>query len=191
MIATLLFWGFSLLLLGSALLVITLQNPVKSVLCLVLCFFAATALWLLLSAEFLALILILVYVGAVMTLFLFVVMTLPIDADTLRSPYLRFYLPIGLFVTALIAALLIYALHHTQLPLPIISDSPKPIANVNALGDVLYTQYALPFEIAAVILLTAMIAAISLTLYDPIKRKQQSIDAQVKVKREDRVRLVK
>jgi NADH-quinone oxidoreductase subunit J len=194
MMTTLLFVGFSALLLISAFLVITLQHPVKSALFLVVCFFAATGLWLMLTAEFLALILILVYVGAVMTLFLFVVMTLSVDIHALKQPYLKIYLPVGLLITALLTVLLMVALQGSDFSLvnnmtqaSLLSKEPNTIA----LGKVLYTQYVLAFEIAGVILLVAMIAAISLTLHGPIKRKQQSIDAQVSVKREDRVRLVK
>lgn len=193
MIQTLLFCVFSFMLLGSALMVISLHNPVKTALFLVLCFFSATGLWLLLNAEFLALILILVYVGAVMTLFLFVVMTINIDIETLKHPHLRYYLPMGLLLTAFLAALLVYVLKTTQSPFVIfaVNNSAASQSNVSALGNILYTQYALPFEISAIILLVAMIAAISLTLYEPIRRKQQEIDNQVNVRREDRVRLVK
>src|SRR3982750_3296894 len=110
MIPNLLFIIFSSVMLFSALMVISLQHPVRSALFLVVCFFSATGLWLLLSAEFLALILVLVYVGAVMTLFLFVVMTINIDIASLRQPYLKYYLPIGLLITAFLTALLIYVL---------------------------------------------------------------------------------
>lgn len=193
-IQNLLFFAFSGLLIFSALMVVALQRPVQCALFLVVCFFAATGLWLLLTAEFLALVLILVYVGAVMTLFLFVVMTLNMDIATLKNQYLKYYLPIGLIITALLAALLTYVLHHVHLSSSLISSadfSITHISNTRQLGDVLYTQYALPFEIAAVILLVAMIAAISLTLSEPIRRKQQSIDEQIRVNAKDRVRLVK
>jgi len=193
MITTLLFVAFSAMLLISALLVITLQHPVKSALFLVVCFFAATGLWLMLTAEFLALILILVYVGAVMTLFLFVVMTLSIDIQSLKQSYLRIYVPAGLIITALLTALLIVALRGTDI-LSVQAGQDILISqasNTMALGKVLYTQYVVAFEIAGVLLLVAMIAAISLTLYQPIKRKQQSISEQVKVRREDRVRLIR
>jgi NADH-quinone oxidoreductase subunit J len=190
---TILFIIFSGLLLGSALMVILSYNPVKSALFLVLCFFSATGIWLLLNAEFLALVLILVYVGAVMTLFLFVVMTINVDFATLKQPYMRYYIPIGLFIAAIIVSLLVYALIHTHTSLVIQTSSVIGIPDVNTvqLGDVLYTQYALPFEIAAVILLVAMIAAISLTIFQPIHRKQQDIGEQIRVRREDRVKLIK
>lgn len=193
MITTLLFIAFSAMLLISALLVIILQHPVRSALFLVVCFFAATGLWLMLTAEFLALILILVYVGAVMTLFLFVVMTLSIDIQSLKQSYLRLYVPAGLIITALLTALLIVALRGTDI-LSVHAGQEmlfSQISNTMALGKVLYTQYVVAFEIAGVLLLVAMIAAISLTLYEPIKRKQQSVGEQVKVNRNDRVRLVK
>jgi NADH-quinone oxidoreductase subunit J len=177
---------------ASALMVITAQHPVKSALALVVCFFGATGLWLLLTAEFLALILILVYVGAIMTLFLFVVMTINIDYANLKQPFLRYYIPMGLLITALLVALLIYAIGATHAPFMILPQNPATAAmpNVNQLGNVLYTQYALPFEIAAIILLVAMIAAISLTLYDAIHRKQQNISDQIKVNPKDRVKLI-
>lgn len=193
-IQNLLFFAFSSLLIFSALMVVALQRPVQCALFLVVCFFAATGLWLLLTAEFLALVLILVYVGAVMTLFLFVVMTLNMDIAALKNQYLKYYLPIGLMIAALLAALLIYVLHRVHLSPSLISSadfSLSNISNTRQLGDVLYTQYALPFEIAAVILLVAMIAAISLTLSEPIRRKQQSIDEQIRVNAKDRIRLVK
>jgi NADH-quinone oxidoreductase subunit J len=192
-ITNLLFMAFSFLLLASALMVITVQNTVKSALFLVLCFFAATGLWLLLTAEFLALILILVYVGAVMTLFLFVVMTLNIDPTSLRQPYLKFYIPAGLIFTALLSSILIYALGHTQSPFIISASNLNTLgsSNVSQLGNILYTQYALPFEITGVILLVAIIAAISLSLFQPFTSKHQVIKDQINVRKEDRLRKVK
>lgn len=193
LIPNILFWCFALLMLGSALMVVVSQHPVKSVLFLVLTFFAATGLWLLLTAEFLALVLILVYVGAVMTLFLFVVMTIQVDFQQLKQEFLRYYLPLGLVMVALLGGLLFYAIEPTHSVIPQLGQM-QPVAqigNTTQLGELLYTQYIFPFEITAVILLVAMIAAISLTLSDPIRRKQQNVDEQVKVKREDRVRLVK
>ncbi len=192
-IPTILFWCFSLLMLGSALMVVVSQHPVKSVLFLVLTFFAATGLWLLLTAEFLALVLILVYVGAVMTLFLFVVMTIQVDFNTLKQPFLRYYVPMGLVMAALLGGLLFYAIEPTHSVIPHMGQM-QPVAqigNTTQLGELLYTQYIFPFEITAVILLVAMIAAISLTLSDPIRRKQQNVSDQVKARKEDRVRLVK
>ena len=193
MIANLLFIAFSLLLLGSGLMVITVQNPVKSALFLVLAFIAASGLWLLLTAEFLALILVLVYVGAVMTLFLFVVMTLNIDIASLQQPYLKFYIPLGLIFTAMLGGILIYVLGHTQSPFIIYAQNMNTVSasNVTQLGTQLYTQYALPFEMTGVLLLIAIIAAISLSLFQPLTSKHQSIEAQINVRKEDRLRRVK
>lgn len=193
MIVNLLFIAFSVLLLGSALMVISLQNPVKSALFLVLTFFAATGIWLLLTAEFLALILILVYVGAVMTLFLFVVMTLNVDPMTLRQPHLKFYVPLGLLFTALLSAILVFALTHTHSPFIIYPQNVNTVgaSNASQLGNLLYTEYALPFEITGVILLVSIIAAISLSIFQPFTSKHQSIEDQINVRKQDRLRTVK
>lgn len=193
MIVDLFFIGFSGLLLFSALMVVTLSHPVRSALFLVLAFFAATVLWLLLAAEFLALILILVYVGAVMTLFLFVIMTLNIDLVSLQEPYKKLYIPIGLLFTALLSGILVYALFKTHSPFIIYAQNMNTLSlsNVSQLGHVLYTTYALPFEITGVILLVAIIAAISLSLFDPITSKQQSAGDQINVSKQDRLRVIK
>lgn len=200
MFLTFLFWFFSALLLGAALMVVVSQHPVRSVLFLVLCFFAASALWLLMSAEFLALVLILVYVGAVMTLFLFVVMTINVDFASLKQPFLRYYVPLGLLLTAMLTALLIYVISpaHSMAATSLTQNlnasmvsTANATSNVMQLGGVLYTDYVYPFEIAAVILLVAIIAAISLALSEPYQRKQQSVYAQVTVKRHERIRIVK
>lgn len=193
-----LFIVFAGLLLFSALMVITLQNPVKSVLFLVLAFFAAAGLWLLLTAEFLSLILILVYVGAVMTLFLFVVMTLNIDLAGLKQNYLKFYIPLGLVFTAVLSALLIYAVSKSHLLIPAtlpannnLNQNLGEISNTVELGKLLYTQYALQFEITGVILLVAIIAAISLAIFQPFTSKHQSVEAQININKSDRIRTVK
>ena len=193
MIVDLLFIGFSALLLFSALMTVTLSHPVRGVLFLVLTFFAATVLWLLLTAEFLALILILVYVGAVMTLFLFVVMTLNIDLVSLQQPYKKLYIPLGLLFTALLSSILVYALFKTESPFIMYAQNVNTIslANVTQLGQVLYTDYALPFEITGVILLVAIIAAISLSLFQPVTSKQQSASEQIDAKKQDRLRIIK
>lgn len=188
----LIFYLFSAVLLLSGTLVITSRNPVHGVLFLVLAFFASAVLWLLLEAEFLALALIFVYVGAVMTLFLFVVMMLTIDLAPLREGFMR-YLPIGLVVMVALAALIIFAIgpqHFSLAQYPAPQPAGAEESNVQALGAVLYTQYAYPFEIAAVLLLVAIIAAVSLAHHGRRKSKTQNIREQVTVRREDRVRLV-
>lgn len=183
------FYIFSGLAILSSLMVVTSRDPVRSALFLVLAFFASSALWILLEAEFLALVLIVVYVGAVMTLFLFVVMTLPIEAQRKRS-YIS--LPITVLGTALLLALLIQALHPTHF-LQNLSGGihASDYSNVKELARVLYTEYAYPFEVAGVLLLVAIIAAISLNMKAERNRKVQKISEQIAVKREDRIRIVK
>ena len=182
---------FSTLAIGSALYVITTSNPVRSVLALVLTFFAMTGIWLLLSAEFLALILLLVYVGAVMTLFLFVVMMLNINTENKRSGFVR-YLPFGALLMVLITGVLVTAVAPSYLGLSLQAPAPYPAdySNISALGGVLFTQFAYPFEIAGVILLTAIVAAIALAHRGPLRRKVQNVDKQISVRPEDRVRLI-
>ncbi len=188
---TVLFYVFSAILLGSAVLVITARNPVYSALYLVLAFFSAAALFLLLGAEFLGLILILVYVGAVMVLFLFVVMMLDINLARLREGFLR-YLPLGLAV-ALVGVLELSAVFWTaplgRLTAPAGSLS-HGTSNTRALGTLLYTHYLYPFEIAATILLVAIIAAIALTLRRRPETRTQAIGEQLAVQVRDRLRMV-
>ena len=185
-----LFYVFSAVLLLAALLVITARNPVYSALYLVLAFFNAAALFLLLGAEFLGLILILVYVGAVMVLFLFVVMMLDINLARLQEGFLR-YLPLGLAV-AIVGVLELVVVFWTA-PLGRVS-APGPIPanadNTRALGELLYTHYLYPFEIAAVILLVAIIAAIALTLRRRPDAKAQAVGKQVAVTVRERLRMV-
>lgn len=177
----------------SGLMVVLAKNPVRAILFLVLAFFASAGLWLLLEAEFLALILVLVYVGAVMTLFLFVVMMLNVDVLEQRRGFVS-YLPIAVCVALLVAGLTINVLGPKRFGL---LSSPPPeshqvnYSNIANLGDVLYTDFAYPFEISALILLTAIIAAISLTHRRPKGRKQQNTAAQIAVRPEDRVKLIK
>ncbi len=187
----LIFYAFATLAVGSALYVITASNPVRSVLALVVTFFAMTGIWLLLSAEFLALILLLVYVGAVMTLFLFVVMMLNIDTENKRKGFVR-YLPFGALLMVLITGLLVAAVAPGYLGVTATPPQPFPAdySNISALGSILFTQFAYPFEIAGVVLLTAIIAAIALAHRGPLRRKVQRVDKQVAVRPEDRVRLV-
>lgn len=189
-VTTILFYVFSAILLGSATLVVTARNPVYATLYLVLAFFNAAALFILLGAEFLGLILILVYVGAVMVLFLFVVMMLDINLARLKEGFLS-YLPLGLAIAILGVLELVVVfwaspLGHITAPAAI----PANADNTRALGILLYTQYLYPFEIAAVILLVAIIAAIALTLRRRTGAKTQNIGAQMAVRAKDRVHLV-
>lgn len=186
------FYLFSLLMLGSATAVITARNPVHSVLFLVLTFFAASAIWIFLQSEFLALALIFVYVGAVMTLFLFVVMMLNIDLAPLRKGFIR-YLPLGLLVIILLMAFLFIAIKpgYTNFDAYKMVVQPADYSNVKALGSILYTDYVYPFELAAVLLLVAIIAAITLTFRGRRNRKLQQINEQVRVRKEDRIKIIK
>ena len=183
------FYAFSAILIFAALRVITTRNPVHAALWLVLSFFSAAGIWLLLQAEFLAIALVLVYVGAVMVLFLFVVMMLDVNFDTLRRHF-RSYLPIGAAVGALV--LFEMALMIARSAVGGGADAPPPPAgsNTKALGVLLYVDYVYPFEIAAVVLLVAIVAAIALTHRERKERKHQDPGAQVKARREDRVRLI-
>ncbi|MDO8828009.1 NADH-quinone oxidoreductase subunit J [Methylophaga sp.] len=185
-----LFYCFAAILLFAATMVITVRNPVRAALFLVLAFFTSAAIWLMLEAEFLAITLVLVYVGAVLVLFLFVVMMLDIDTSTLKEGFTR-YMPLGLLVAVLIVLELIAVLGVAnfgldQFPAPEASEE----SNTKVLGRLLYTVYVYPFEIASVILTVAIVAAIMLTLR-PHKRKTQDPAQQVKVRSKDRVRLVK
>ena len=188
------FYVFAAILVFAATMVITRRNPVHSALFLVLAFVSSAGIWLLAEAEFLAIVLVLVYVGAVMVLFLFVVMMLDIDVATLRAGFIR-YLPAGLLVAALMVVeifLVIYGgsfgVDRFAIPAPQGSD----YNNTEALGGVLYTVYMYPFEIAAVILLVAIIAAIGLTMRKRPETRYQDPSEQVRVRKgADRVTLVK
>jgi NADH-quinone oxidoreductase subunit J len=182
----LIFYFFAAILLFAATMVITVRNPVRAALFLVLAFFTSAALWLMLHAEFLAISLVLVYVGAVLVLFLFVVMMLDIDLAPLKEGFTR-YLPLGILVAALIVVEMI-----TVLNVPAFDIGPAQLgdeSNTRMLGRMLYTVYVYPFEIASVILTVAIVAAITLTLREH-KRKLQHVGKQVAVRRQDRVRLV-
>ncbi len=186
------FYLFAALLVFAALRVITARNPVHAALFLVLAFFTAAEIWLLLRAEFLAIALVLVYVGAVMVLFLFVVMMLDINLDRLREGFWR-YLPLGAAVGVLIVfemALVVGAKYYWSGALPMPPDPGPGYSNTKALGRLLYTDYVYPFELAAVILLVAIVAAIALTMRRRKDTKFQDPARQVTVKRQDRVRLV-
>jgi NADH-quinone oxidoreductase subunit J len=183
------FYAFAAVLLLSGLRVITARNPVHGALFLVLAFFTAAGLWLLLRAEFLAIALVVVYVGAVMVLFLFVVMMLDINLERVREGFWR-NLPLALLVGVIMVwemiAVVAYRYWGTGTP----QVQPLNYSNTRALGLVLYTDYAYAFEIAAVILLVAIIAAIALTLRRRKDSRAQDPAEQVRARREERVRLV-
>jgi NADH-quinone oxidoreductase subunit J len=186
------FYFFAAVLVLSALRVITARNPVHSALFLVLSFFTAAAIWLLLRAEFLAIALVLVYVGAVMVLFLFVVMMLDINLDRLREGFWS-YLPLGATVGILMVIEMVLILGRDYFglgALPAPADPGGAYSNTRELGRVLYTDYVYPFELAAVVLLVAIVAAIALTMRKRKDTKYQNPAEQLRVKRKDRVRLV-
>jgi NADH-quinone oxidoreductase subunit J len=191
-IERIIFYVFAAILVFAAGRVITARNPVHAAMYLVLAFFTSAGLWLLLEAEFLAIALVLVYVGAVMVLFLFVVMMLDLNTSPLREGFVR-YLPIGATVALLIFAemfMMVGARHFGRGVIDIPVRHGVDYSNVRELGSVLYTDYVYPFEIAAVILLVAIIAAIALTMRKRPETKYQDPSQQVAVRRADRVRLV-
>lgn len=191
-----LFYVFATVLLFAAFRVITARNPVHAALFLVLAFFQAAAVWILLKAEFLAITLVLVYVGAVMVLFLFVVMMLDINLDSVRKGFWKHF-PLAGAVGAIIALEMSYVLMggFREPPQgasgPVSGQLDAQVSNTKELGKVLYSQYIYPLEIAAVILLVAIIAAIALTLRERKDSKRTNPADQVRVKSQDRVRLVK
>lgn len=182
------FYLFAAIMVFSAFMVITVKNPVQAALFLVLTFFSCAAIWMLLEAEFLAIALVLVYVGAVMVLFLFVVMMLDINVARMRAAFMQ-YLPIGIAVLITMAVMMFMVVNQIHIDAP--ARHAADYNNTRALGLVLYTVYVYPFEIAAVILLVAIIAAIALTLRRRPKTKYQNPDLQISVKRNDRLRIVK
>ncbi|HEX8010753.1 MAG TPA: NADH-quinone oxidoreductase subunit J [Casimicrobiaceae bacterium] len=190
MFATIVFYAFAAVLVLAALRVVTARNPVHAALWLVLSFFSAAGVWLLLQAEFLAIVLVLVYVGAVMVLFLFVVMMLDVNFEKLRERF-RSYIPVGATVGILVLAEMVLVLVGGYLG----GRTPPPPAgasysNTKTLGLQIYTDYAYPFELAGVILLVAMIAAMALTHRRRRGTKYQKPGAQVRVRREERLRIV-
>jgi NADH-quinone oxidoreductase subunit J len=190
MFEAIVFYAFAAILLGAGLAVITARNPVHAAMFLVLAFFTASAIWLLLRAEFLAITLLLVYVGAVMVLFLFVVMMLDINIERMREGFWK-NLPLAIVVGGIMMAEMTAVLAGRTFG---VAPAPVPRAadysNTRELGRLLYTDYAYAFEIAAVVLLVAIIAAIALTLRGRKDRRTQDPAEQVKVRRAERVRLV-
>lgn len=187
MTVKLIFYLFAAILIFAAVRVITVRNPVHAALYLVLAFFTTSGIWLILQAEFLAIALVLVYVGAVMVLFLFILMMLDINLAPLRENFTR-YLPVGLTVGILIFVEMTLVVKVLSKPAP--ADLPAASSNIQLLGEQLYSLYVYPFEIAAVILLVAMIAAIALTLRPKRWSKYRKPEQQVNVRRQDRLRLI-
>jgi NADH-quinone oxidoreductase subunit J len=185
----LVFYFFSTVMVLAALRMITVRNPVHAALFLVLTFFTSAALWLLLEAEFLAIALVLVYVGAVMVLFLFVVMMLDINVAKLREGFIRF-LPVGVVVACVMVVEMVLVVGSKVFEVEYPPSAAVDYSNTKALGNVLYTDYVYPFEIAAVILLVAIVAAIVLTMRRRPETKYQNPAKQMQVRRSDRVRLV-
>ncbi|GAA5233838.1 NADH-quinone oxidoreductase subunit J [Verticiella sediminum] len=189
-VTTVLFYLFAAILVVAAFRVVTARSPVTAAMHLVLAFFTAAMLWMLIHVEFLALLLVLVYVGAVMVLFLFVVMMLDIDMSELRAGT-RAYMPLGMVIAAVMVAEMSFVLARTwwepgaALPVP-----PEGYNNTLAIGTAMYTEYIYGIEIAAVLLLVGMVAAISLTLRRRTDVKRNVPSEQLKVQRADRVRLV-
>jgi NADH-quinone oxidoreductase subunit J len=193
MLVTVLFYTFATILVAAGVGVITARNPVHAALSLVLCFFTSAVLWLLIEAEFLAIVLVLVYVGAVMVLFLFVVMMLDINVEELKSGFTR-HAWLGWLVTATVIAEIVGVIIQRRLGVDVTRGAaplPPGYSNATELGAVLFTRYAYAIEIAAMLLLVAIIAAISLTLRARRGLKVQDIVAQVAVRAGDRLRMVK
>jgi len=190
---TAIFYVFAAILVFAGLRVITSRNPVHSALWLVLSFFSAAGVWMLLGAEFLAIVLVLVYVGAVMVLFLFVVMMLDVNFDKLRERF-RSYIPVGATVGILVLvemALVLIGGYLAPGSAPLPAPAPANYSNTRALGLQIYTDYAYPLEIAAVLLLVAIIAAIALTHRERRESKYQNPSEQVRVRAGDRLRVLK
>jgi NADH-quinone oxidoreductase subunit J len=187
------FYAFGFVTVAAALSVVTLKNTVHAVLALVLTFFSAACLWMLIDAEFLALALIVVYVGAVMVLFLFVVMMLDIDQEKMREGFVKF-LPIGLIVAAAMLVEMLGLIGVRAMHAQVMGANPATAAgmsNTAWLGQALYTKFLLPFEIAALILTVGVVAAVALTLRERADARYESASQQVKVNPRDRIRIVK
>ena len=187
------FWTFATVTVLAALGVILVRNPVHAVLSLVLTFFSAAMLWLLLQAEFLGVVLVLVYIGAVMVLFLFVVMMLDVNTAPLREGFVR-HLPLTFAVVILMAVEMVMLIGRKRFGIGLSETDPALAAgktNLQWIGETLFSRYILPFEIAAVILTVALVVAVLLTLRRRPGTKHQDPGRQVAVRRDDRVRLVK
>jgi NADH-quinone oxidoreductase subunit J len=191
------FYLFSALLLFAAFRVITARNPVYAALFLVMAFFQAAAVWILLRAEFLAIVLVLVYVGAVLVLFLFVVMMLDINVDALRAGFWKHFplaATVGVMIALEMAAVLMGGFRMGEeprsVPVPVLVPGAPQFSNTRELGKLMYTQYLYPLEIAAVLLLVAIVAAIALTLRKRKDTKHTDPSSQVRVRAKDRLRIV-
>lgn len=193
-ITQILFYAFAAVLVVAALGVITARNPVHAALFLVFAFFNSAVLWLLMEAEFLAIVLMLVYVGAVMVLFLFVVMMLDVNLAQMKEGFTR-YAPLGILIAVLVVVEIGSVVWVKQLggeaTTAAASMAVAGYSNTQALGELLYTKYLYPFELAAVLLLLAIVAAIVLTMRQRAGLKFQDVGAQVAVRAKDRVRIVK
>lgn len=187
------FYVFALMAAVSAVAVISVQNPVRSVLSLVVTFFSMSGIWMLLHAEFLSLVLLLVYVGAVMTLFLFVVMMLNVNREQKSAGFVRYW-PYATIILVLLVGLMFTAVGartFNTTNYPDLNAVPADYSNLKILGTSLYSSFVYPFEVSGIILLSAMVAAISLTHRTPLRGRRQNIDKQVSVRPEDRLKLVK
>jgi NADH-quinone oxidoreductase subunit J len=193
-IVEILFYAFSAVLVVAAVGVITARNPVHCALFLVWAFFNSAVIWLLLEAEFLAIVLMLVYVGAVMVLFLFVVMMLDVNVAKMREGFTR-YAPRGILIAAVVVVEIGSVVWVKSLggatPEAAASVAVEGYSNTRALGELLYTKYLYPFELAAVLLLVAIVAAIALTMRHRAGMKAQDIAGQVAVRAKDRIRVIK
>lgn len=185
-----LFLLFAGLAVFGSVLVITMNNPVRCALALVFVFFAAAGIWLLAQAEFLALILVLVYVGAVMTLFLFLVMMINVDTQSMAKHFL-YYAPVACLILVVLVSSVLKILPEHLLFVKTLTASQSAMTNTFALGDVLYTDYVFAFELAAVLLLVAIISAIALAHRQTARGKRQSVVKQVMTKKEDRLKILK
>jgi NADH-quinone oxidoreductase subunit J len=186
-----LFYAYAATLVGAALGVVLARNSVHSAMFLVLAFFTSSGLWLLLGAEFLAIVLVLVYVGAVMVLFLFVVMMLDINVAQMKEGFTR-YAPLGALIALIVIAEIAYAVWYRPVELNLLGAARvvEDPSNTHSLGTVLYTVYVYPFQLAAVLLLLAIVAAITLTMRQRPNLRKQDISAQVAVRKSDRLQVV-